>query len=204
MVYDGLDDMKSSLQGNPKDQDWERKIMKRLLLLTAISLWICCGNAVAQDHCVYSGLGVTLGYGQSQDDIDIHRLGLSKKWNVRWLKNRLGYVDGYFEFSVNHWDGENDDITGAAFSPVFIYAFNPGNKTCYPYIEGGVGVAYIDEYKIGSRNLASNFQFEDRIGVGYRYKNLDINVRYMHYSNASLEEPNDGIDIWMGTLAWYF
>jgi lipid A 3-O-deacylase len=46
--------------------------------------------------------------------------------------------------------------------------------------------------------------FEDRIGVGIRIKNMDLNFRYMHYSNAGFKEPNDGIDIFIGTLAWYF
>ncbi|MCG8635936.1 MAG: acyloxyacyl hydrolase [Desulfobacterales bacterium] len=174
--------------------------MKRavLVLICLAFLW---GNAWAEES---AGFGVTLGYGQSQDNIDIYRVGLAKKWNVKWLKNKTGYVDGYFELSYNHWNGDNDEINAFALSPVFVYAFNPSEKNWYPYIEGGIGVAYLDEYKIDSRDLSSNFQFEDRIGAGIRYDNLDFNFRYMHYSNASLEDPNHGIDIWIGTLAWYF
>ena len=169
-------------------------------ILTLIFLAIFTGTAMAED----SGLGLTLGYGQSNDSIDIYRIGLAKKWNVRWLKNSTGYVDGYFELSYNRWDGGDNKINAVALSPVFIYAFNPGGKAWYPYVEGGIGVAYLDEYFIKDRNLSSNLQFEDRIGVGYRFDSFDLNFRYMHYSNASLKQPNDGIDIWIGTLAWYF
>jgi lipid A 3-O-deacylase len=33
---------------------------------------------------------------------------------------------------------------------------------------------------------------------------LDIKFGYMHYSNADLASPNDGIDIWIGTVGWRF
>lgn len=176
--------------------------MKKSVVVMCVCLSLLCGTAAAGE--ADSGYGLTLGFGQSQDDIDIYRVGLAKKWDVRWLKSRVGYVDGYFELSYNRWDGETGEIDGVALSPVFLYAFNPGERHWYPYIEGGIGVAYIDEYKIDDRDLSTNFQFEDRIGAGVRYRNLDISVRYMHYSNASIEEPNHGIDIWIGTLAWYF
>ena len=182
----------------------ERKTMKRILLVLMATLLVCCSNAAAEENKESCGYGLTLGYGQSQDDIDIFRVGVAKKWDVRWLKNSTGYVDGYFELSYNHWNGDNDEINAVALSPVFLYAFNPDEKPWYPYIEGGIGVALLDEDQIDDRDLATSFQFEDRIGAGFRYKNLDINVRYMHYSNASIEEPNHGIDIWIGTLAWYF
>ncbi|MEH0018862.1 MAG: acyloxyacyl hydrolase [Desulfobacter sp.] len=170
-------------------------------VIAIICLMLFCGSAAAENA---SGYGLTLGIGQSQDNIDIYRVGLAKKWNVQWLKNSTGYVDGYFELSYNRWEGGDDEINGFALSPVFIYAFNPNDKNWYPYIEGGIGVTYIDEYKIKDRDLSTNFQFEDRIGAGIRYNNMDFNIRYMHYSNASIEDPNHGIDIWMGTFAWYF
>jgi len=89
-------------------------------------------------------------------------------------------------------------------SPVFQYVFHTGNATWYPYIEAGVGAACLDDYTINDRDLSSNFQFEDRVGAGIRINNMDISFRYMHYSNAALKVPNDGIDILIGTLAWHF
>ncbi len=185
--------------GNRLKHVVERETMKKTLILF-VCLMISTGSAMAQN----SGFGLSLGYGQSEDNIDIYRLGLMKKWNAKWLKNRTGYVDGYFELSYNRWDDNDKKINAVALSPVFQYAFNPNGNTWYPYIEGGIGVAYLDEYFIDERNLSSNLQFEDRIGVGFRFDNLDINARYMHYSNASLKQPNKGIDIFIGTLAWYF
>lgn len=173
---------------------------KKLLALICFSV-LFSGVAMAQDG---SGWGLSTGYGQSKDDIDIYRVGILKDWKVKWLENATGYVTGYFELSYNHWNGENDSTNGVALSPVFQYAFNPDGDNWYPYVEGGIGITYIDEYFIDARNLSSNFQFEDRIGIGYRFDRLDLSFRYMHYSNAGLKQPNEGIDIFIGSLAWFF
>ncbi|MDD9300888.1 MAG: acyloxyacyl hydrolase [Desulfobacter sp.] len=170
-------------------------------IFVLICLVFLSSSVMAQDS---SGFGLSLGYGQSQDNVDIYRIGLVKKWGVTWLKNSTGYLDGYFELSYNHWDGGDKNINAVALSPVFLYAFNPNDSNWYPYIEGGIGIAYLDEYFIKDRNLSSNLQFEDRIGLGLRYDNFDLSARYMHYSNASLKQPNNGIDIFIGSLAWYF
>lgn len=177
--------------------------MKRVLFLLICFIGTST-YAAAQDLSGLGGWGVSLGYGQSTDSVDIYRAGLLKQWNVKWLESEIGYVRGYFELSYNRWEHGGDDVNAVAFSPVFQYVFHAGNATWYPYIEAGIGVACLDDYTINDRNLSSNFQFEDRFGAGIRIKNVDINFRYMHYSNAALKEPNDGIDILIGALAWYF
>ncbi|WP_020587066.1 acyloxyacyl hydrolase [Desulfobacter curvatus] len=177
--------------------------MKRLLflLICFIGTSTC---AAAQNLSGLDGWGVSLGYGQSVDNIDIYRAGLLKQWNVKWIESKTGHVDGYFELSYNRWENGGEEVNAVALSPVFQYVFHVENATWYPYIEAGIGLAYLDDYTINNRELSSNFQFEDRVGVGVRIKNVDISFRYMHYSNAGLKEPNDGIDILIGTLAWYF
>lgn len=177
--------------------------MKRsLLLLICFLCSVSC--ATAQELSGLKGWGVSLGYGQGSDSIDIYRAGLLKQWDVKWLENKTGYVQGYFELSYNRWEQGGEDVNAVAFSPVFQYVFHAGNATWYPYMEAGIGVACLDDYTITDRYLSSTFQFENRVGAGIRIKNVDISMRYMHYSNASLKEPNDGIDILIGTLAWYF
>ncbi|NWH04672.1 acyloxyacyl hydrolase [Desulfobacter latus] len=180
--------------------------MKRVLFLLVCFIGTST-YAAAQEFSAPGGWGVSLGYGQSTDRIDIYRAGLLKQWHIKWLESKTGYVCGYFELSYNRWEHDGDDVNAVAFSPVFQYifhAFHAGNATWYPYIEAGIGVAGLDDYTIKNRRLSSTFQFEDRVGAGIRIKNADISLRYMHYSNADLKAPNDGIDIFIGTLAWYF
>lgn len=162
---------------------------------------LACAAALAGPQ----GFGIFGGYGQSTDNIDIFRFGLQKPFSAQWFESPTGSVSGYFELSYNCWDKSGDTTHGAAFSPVIAYYFNLENsRQVTPYIEAGIGAAYIDDYRIAGRNLSSNFQFEDRIGIGVLINRVDIKFGYMHYSNADLKSPNDGIDIWMGTVAWRF
>lgn len=169
-------------------------------LVAGIHLLICA-TAVAGS----GGVGVFAGYGQSTDNIDIFRFGLQKPFSARWFETPTGSLSGYFEVSYNLWDKSGDTTHGAAFSPVIAYYFNLDNSWhAVPYIEAGIGAAYIDGYRIGGRDLSSHFQFEDRVGIGVLINRMDIKFGFMHYSNAGLASPNDGIDIWIGTVAWRF
>ena len=150
------------------------------------------------------GFGLSLGYGEGKEDIDIYRFGIKKDYSSRWFESGVGYLSGYFELSYNRWEHGGDDINGLAFSPVFAYYFGKDADLVRPYIAGGIGVALIDDYRIHNRNLGTHYQFENRIGLGTRIGIFDMNVSYFHYSNAGLKSPNDGIDIWLFTGAIQF
>ncbi len=145
---------------------------------------------------------VGFSYGQSKDKINIYRFTLRKDFESRWMESDNGYLSGYWEGSLNYWNGRGTDNFGVALSPVFDYYFSNGDIK--PYIEGGVGVSYFSRTKMGPRNLSSHFLFEDRIGVGVRAGKMDYSFRYMHYSNAGLKQPNHGIDIFIGSISYKF
>lgn len=145
---------------------------------------------------------VSLGYGRAQDSIDIYRLGVRKDSACRWLVNTTGWLSVYYEASLNAWNKESDTVYGGAFSPVFIYSFGDKENAVIPYIEAGIGVACISDTEIAGRQLSTAFQFEDRVGVGVKMKHADLSVRYMHYSNGSIAQPNQGLDIVIVTLSY--
>ncbi|MCG8566249.1 MAG: acyloxyacyl hydrolase [Desulfobacterales bacterium] len=160
-----------------------------------------CGTAWSSS----SDLILTAGYGQGQKDIGIYRLGVRTPIHWDALEKISPALELQGALAFTHWRvSSNDNASGICLAPVFYYVFRDFHPDFQPYIEGGIGVAWIDDYTVGGRNLSSNFQFEDRLGLGIRYKSLDLNFRYLHYSNASIVEPNDGIDIWMSSLAWSF
>ena len=148
---------------------------------------------------------ISFGIGEEKnDDIDIYRLGLKKDFGRQFLTNRTGWLSGYFEGSLNYWHHTDDDIYALALSPVFAYYFGSKTNSVIPYIEAGIGVVVISDTEIGGVDMTTAFQFEDRIGAGIRTEKLDVNFRYMHYSNGSMSQPNDGIDILIGTLSYRF
>jgi len=173
--------------------------MKKCLLII-LGLVLLYGTAMAES----SGYGLSFGYGEAHPDIDIYRVGLKKDFPWQWFETEIGYLSGYFELSYNHWEHDTEDIDGVAVSPVFVYYFGDKENLIRPYIEGGIGIAYLDKYNIAGRNLSTNFLFEDRIGVGTTIGFFDLSFRYMHYSNASLKSPNYGIDIFIFTTAIRF
>jgi lipid A 3-O-deacylase len=174
--------------------------MKKLLLAGAI-LSSCLTFANAEGLNDYVD-GVTFSIGQSKDDIDIYRIGLRKDFNSKWLQNKNGYLSGYYELTANYWKYKSENNFGVALSPVFAYYVDLGDIK--PYFEAGIGVSYWSKTHIKTRNMSTHFHFEDRIGVGVRYKNFDFSFRYMHYSNAGIKNPNPGIDIFIGSISYKF
>lgn len=147
---------------------------------------------------------IALDIGQSKGNINIYRLGLRKNFDTRWWSERQNLL-GYYELSLNYWDSNSvhhHNNTGVAFSPVLRYTFDFENW--HPYIEGGIGVSLFNHTKIGQRDLSTHFLFEDRIGIGIVMGDLDFGIRYMHYSNADIKKPNEGIDIVIGSLVYRF
>ena len=76
---------------------------------------------------------------------------------------------------------------------MFVYEFGSGNVK--PFIEAGIGLAVFSGTSAGDQELGSAFNFEDRIGAGLKIGNSQrIGIRAMHYSNAGIKQPNDGIE----------
>ena len=146
---------------------------------------------------------IGVGFGQSKENIDIYRLTLRKEFKSHWLNSDIGYLSGYWEGSLNYWNGYGADNFGVALSPVFTYNFT-GLGTVTPYLEGGIGISYFSTTRMGPRDLSTHFLFEDRIGAGIKVGNWDLSFRYMHYSNADIKKPNDGIDIFIGSINYRF
>lgn len=169
--------------------------MKKYWLLLII--FLAFDSALAQQE-----LSLSLDLGQSRDGIDIYRLGAHKPLGNLYRGDNF-VISGYHEVSLNHWRGTHDRVFGVAYSPVF--SITVCNDCPYkPYIEGGIGVSLISDSEIENRDMSSLFQFEDRIGVGIRSSSIAVHLDYLHYSNAGLVEPNEGIDIFIAGVVYAF
>ncbi len=151
-----------------------------------------------------AGHGLFLSAGSGQNEIDVFRLA----WRYQPGDVLFCLVEhcfhGYYETSLGHWGGERNDIGVLSFSPVLTYRFHRLGKRHHPYIELGVGVALLSRNRIDRRDLSSALVFEDRIGFGIRSRHMDLGFRLMHYSNAGLKEPNDGLSMALVTLGYWF
>lgn len=151
--------------------------------------------------------GISLGVGKGNYSINVLKGGVRKHYNHHWFDSRTGRLTGYWELNLDYWTESPDDIFALGLSPVFVYEFSPSTSGRQFYINGGIGVALISDTQIGTRDLGSTFQFESQIGLGFRFGNNrqhDLNVGYLHYSNARIVMPNDGIDILLFTYTHWF
>jgi lipid A 3-O-deacylase len=151
--------------------------------------------------------GVSIGAGYSTNDTAAYRLGLRKTLEARWWDSEVGYLSAYFEGGIHYWERRDGNLYGLAFSPVLTYNFDKIHAELVPYVEGGLGVAYLSETRMGRRDLSTHFQFEDRIGFGGRFgekKRHDLNFRYIHYSNGSIKEPNQGMEFFVLSYILHF
>lgn len=148
------------------------------------------------------GGGPFMSFGQTRHGVETLRIGVRGNFPGALARSDVGYVSGYFEAAFLYWTLDEETAYGGTVGPIVAYYFGNGSSTFRPYVGGGIGIAYVSETRIGTRDLATHFQFEDRIGLGVESRRLDAFLGVVHYSNASIKPPNDGLDAVMLTLAW--
>ena len=162
--------------------------MKTRLAASLIAVLALGSASLAQAAAVTGAVGAT-----SQGDLT-YRIGLSSEWDSKWFESSTGHLGGYWDAAYTYWEG--GDASGAhslSFSPVFVYEFSGFTYT--PYIEAGIGLAAFSKTEVGDQRLGSSFNFEDRIGLGLKLPDEQkVGIRAIHYSNAGIKEPNDGIE----------
>lgn len=162
--------------------------MKKLLGLAALAAVVLGQSFTAQ------AADVSFSVGQTGDSTMVYRLGLQSNWDASWWQTSVGRLTGYWDGAYTYWDGDKTASNNSlSFAPVFVYEF--AGESVKPFIEAGIGVAAFSSTELESNKLGSSFQFEDRIGFGLRFgAGHEIGIRAIHYSNAGLQTPNDGVE----------
>ncbi|WP_258403297.1 acyloxyacyl hydrolase [Pseudomonas aeruginosa] len=72
--------------------------------------------------------------------------------------------------------------------------FHRGSGSCHDSPRCSLSLNGVST-RAGQDHLGSSLNFEDRIGAGLKFANgQSVGVRAIHYSNAGLKQPNDGIE----------
>jgi len=173
--------------------------MKKFLSLVAVFV-----VSFSSLHASDNDYGISVNGGRS-NHIDIYRIGIQKPFNASVYDFESVTLHGFHEVGLNYWVGERNNVHAISYSPIFKLLFNSFQANEYqPYIDFGIGVALVSDTKIDNRNLSSSFLFEDRISVGISKDAWDFYIRYMHYSNAGIQSPNEGIDIVLAGINYNF
>ncbi len=174
--------------------------MKKYLI--ALLLLCFAMDSISAKNPIYDIDSVTFGIGKSKKGAKIFRIGLIKNFEHRWNESSNGYFSGYYELSSNILDIKGKNYVSIALSPVL--AIYIKNKNFMPYFVLGIGGSLWSSTHIGNKNISTHFQFEDRIGMGIKMKNFNFEIKYIHYSNAGIKDPNPGIDTFFTSITYKF
>lgn len=100
----------------------------------------------------------------------------------------------YWHYGRNHAVHANIGEFGVA--PVFRFIRRSG--AIRPFLEAGVGLRLLTHPTIAtSYTMSTAFQFADMVGVGAQFgghQQYQAGFRFQHESNASIKDPNPGIN----------
>ena len=129
------------------------------------------------------------------------RLGAQSEMNNRWWQSNGTHIGAYWDLTVAQWrqqqyqssPGRSKNIFDIGITPVFRYQ---NDTKLGLYGEIGIGAHVLsDLYDNNERRLSTRFQFGDHLGIGYVFSNkLDVGLKYQHFSNGGIKQPNNGVN----------
>ena len=164
------------------------------LVATAMKLLGMSDSAAADTFGVQLSAGVA--------DHHVHKLDLGLVWDpgLNWWEIGGWHFTLIGEGHVAWWHTDegsvHDNIVEVGITPVVRFIRSEG--AIRPYMEAGVGVRLLSSPTISrAYTLSSAFQFADMVGVGTQFgsrQQYQAGFRFQHMSNASIKEPNPGIN----------
>lgn len=166
---------------------------------------LCTALCVPTRVLAVDSLSLEIGSGNKTQTAT---LGAQWNWNKRWWDSNASHIGGYWNLNIAYWHGDrfqdtpnrSQNIGGVGLTPVFRFQ---NNTLKGPYVEVGIGVHILsDHYDNNGRQLSTKFQFGDHLGIGYVFENKwELGVKLQHFSNASIKQPNDGVNFAIIKLA---
>ncbi len=186
--------------------------MAKLKPIIMISLaWVL--SVSAEDRlAVMGGWGMDDSLIQSKDIASASAVGigwqsdLQTSWSHPWL--------GYGKFLlVSEWHGLEGEHAGEDYK-LNIYAVKPtlrfyasADHSNDFFYEAALGIAYLDETEFEVIRLPTHFNFAMHFAAGWHLdqaRHWDLALRYNHYSNGYLSNPNPGLDFASLVLSYQF
>ena len=174
--------------------------MKNMLII--LGLFLTSLSAFAEWGLSYN-LGQADPKWHGSENARAHRLALVYQLPMEDNLLTRYHLGINLELAYHYWqDYTPSDNHGVSITPVLIYQYPLDNLSLY--IEGGIGITYIDSEHYLDRSLGSHWQFEDKLAAGVIiHKRHKLGLTFSHYSNANLANENDGFNV-VGLSYGYF
>lgn len=155
------------------------------------------------------GIGGSIGAGTRE--IKAWRINIQRTWSERVLTKNQRRIFGYGELAFTRLNNNtvydyptNHNVE--AYSASVAMRFS-GKFVVPVFLDVALGVAYFSKQSIATRNLGTNFLFEDRLGVGItlgKRQKFELGYRFIHYSNAYLAQKNQGLNLQFFSVGYWF
>lgn len=146
-------------------------------------------------NLIYSFDKISVGVGKTLDN-QVYNISFQKDLDYILIKDTKSIL----EVSIDNVKDSSSDLS--IISTQAIIEFKLNNKL---FSEVGGGIAYFSDTKFEDRRFGINFQFKASLGLLYKYSdNISSSLRYIHYSNAYLDEHNNGLNIAMLSFVYKF
>lgn len=176
-----------------------------LKVLTFIGISLIATSTHAQIFDSYSIEAAT------RSESKMYKLAAQKMIGTDYSFLANNHLYPYLELSVGNIrntryqniQGQSQSIVDVGITPVLRWQQNVKNGI---FGEIGIGAHYLSRtYDNAGKVMGSRFQFSDHVGIGYKFSNsLEVTLKYMHYSNAGIRQPNPAINYTAVKLAYSF
>ncbi len=174
-----------------KNRAWFIRTLKGVIAIAPMGV---CGLAAADQFGIQISGAVA--------DHHVHKLDFGLVWDpgLTWWEIGGWHFALVGEAHAAWWHTDegnvHDNIGEFGVTPVV--RFIKGDGAIRPFIEAGVGLRVLTSPRISTTlTLSSAFQFADMVGVGAQFgerQQYQAGFRFQHVSNASIKEPNPGIN----------
>ena len=182
-----------------------RWVVGGVLALVA-ALGLTAPAAQAQGATQGLDLALTAGSGKYH----VHKFGLVLGWTrpdplwqgVQW-RLMLRHEGELAQWRVP--DAPN--VLELGYSPVLRFERPLAGSHTVFFVEGSIGVRLLSRTRVAEHSLSTAFQFSDQLGLGWQWGDQGRNtlgLRLQHISNASIKEPNPGMNFWQLVYRYRF
>lgn len=191
---------------------WRKITLSWIFLIYSL---FACTSGLANVENTECEKGVSVASGHGVSDIVPIRIGIQKSFGYPWAHRTRCPIGGYFEASAYALNGKkgrynpnsNKSAQALALAAVLRFQNQYEILAVYPYLDLGLGASWFSKKEIGGRELGIHFEFEDRLGLGFRFgknQQFDFCYRAVHFSNAYLGQQNHGINLHLLVLGYWF
>lgn len=171
--------------------------LNKQLILMGIFLF-CAADVQAWQHEIMIGYGSGTEVEQSYRNQGIVITGKLYKFN-KVDDTLYASIDGTLATIESSYTNNNHLTTAALALAMRAFFANPELHTIRPYLQASFGPAYLSSTTLGNRVQGSHYAFQTTLEAGTEWggqqHSWDINLKAMHYCNAGIFHPNQGINL---------